>query len=138
GSVDLARIGAGTERVERDLAERFRRLEVLRLDADIAGHAGEPETTLERFRQTERAVLVGTQLVAKGHDVPGVALAAVLDAEPGMATPDFRAEERTFALLTQLAGRPGRPGDPRGRVLIQAWDPASRVVELAARHAVEP
>jgi primosomal protein N' (replication factor Y) len=55
-----------------------------------------------------------------------------------MATPDFRAEERTFALLTQLAGRPGRPGDPRGRVLIQAWDPGSRVVELAARHAVEP
>ena len=61
----------------------------------------------------------------------------MLDAETGLAMPDFRAEERTFALLTQLAGRPGRPGDPRGRVLIQAWEPSSRVVELAARHDVE-
>jgi primosomal protein N' (replication factor Y) len=60
----------------------------------------------------------------------------VLDAETGLAMPDFRAEERTFALLTQLAGRPGRPGDPQGRVLIQAWEPSARVVELAARHDV--
>src|SRR6185503_15599392 len=100
GSVDLARIGAGTERVEADLVDRFPGLEVLRLDADVA-------------------------------------VAAVLDAETGLALPDFRAEERTFSLLTQLAGRPGRPGDPRGRVIIQAWDPESRPVALAARHAVE-
>jgi len=123
--------------VEEELAELFPRLEVVRLDADVAAHAGEPEATLTRFREADRAVLVGTQLVAKGHDVPGVTLAAVLDAETGLAMPDFRAEERTFALLTQLAGRPGRPGDPRGRVLIQAWEPSSRVVELAARHDVE-
>jgi primosomal protein N' (replication factor Y) len=137
GSVDLARIGAGTERVEAALRERFPALAVLRLDADVASRAGEPSATLERFREQERAVLVGTQIVAKGHDVPGVALAAVLDAETGLMLPDFRAEERTFALLTQLAGRPGRPGDPRGRVLIQAWDPEARPVALAARHAVE-
>jgi primosomal protein N' (replication factor Y) len=136
GSVDLTRIGSGTRAVEDELAERYPALEILRLDADVAARAGEPEATLARFRESQRAVLVGTQLVAKGHDVPGVTLAAVLDAETGLAVPDFRAEERTFALLTQLAGRPGRPGDPRGRVLIQAWEPGSRVVELAARHAV--
>ncbi len=136
GSVDLTRIGSGTRAVEDELMELYPSLEILRLDADVAARAGEPEATLARFRELERSVLVGTQLVAKGHDVPGVTLAAVLDAETGLAMPDFRAEERTFALLTQLAGRPGRPGDPRGRVLIQAWEPSSRVVELAARHAV--
>src|SRR4029077_7187362 len=98
---------------------------------------GEPEATLRAFRRANAAVLVGTQLVAKGHDMPGVSVAAVLDADLALSIPDFRAEERTFALLTQLAGRPGRPGDPRGRVLIQAWEPGQRVVELAARHAVE-
>ena len=137
GSVDLTRIGSGTRAVEEELGELFPGLTVLRLDADVAARSDEPEATLAAFRAADRAVLVGTQLVAKGHDVPGVTLAAVLDAETGMAMPDFRAEERTFALLTQLAGRPGRPGDPQGRVLIQAWEPASRVVELAARHAVE-
>ncbi len=137
GSVDLTRIGSGTRAVEEELGDLFPGLSVLRLDADVAAQSDEPDATLAAFRAADRAVLVGTQLVAKGHDVPGVTLAAVLDAETGMAMPDFRAEERTFALLTQLAGRPGRPGDPQGRVLIQAWEPASRVVELAARHAVE-
>jgi primosomal protein N' (replication factor Y) len=137
GSVDITRIGSGTRAVEDELVDLFPGLSVLRLDADVAARSDQPEATLAAFRAADRAVLVGTQLVAKGHDVPGVTLAAVLDAETGMAMPDFRAEERTFALLTQLAGRPGRPGDPQGRVLIQAWEPASRVVELAARHAVE-
>ena len=136
GSVDLAHIGAGTTRVEDELVRRFPRLEVMRLDADVAARPGEPESTLLRFRRATAAVLVGTQLVAKGHDMPGVGLAAVLDADLALAIPDFRAEERTFALLTQLAGRPGRPGDPRGRVLIQTWSPELRPVVLAARHAV--
>jgi primosomal protein N' (replication factor Y) (superfamily II helicase) len=136
GSVDLAHIGAGTTRVEDELRERFPRVEVFRLDADVAGRAGEPEATLRRFRAATAAVLVGTQLVAKGHDMPGVGVAAVLDADLALAIPDFRAEERTFGLLTQLAGRPGRPGDPRGRVLVQTWSPELRPVVLAARHAV--
>lgn len=136
GSVDLAQVGAGTGRAEADLRARFPGLAVFRLDADVAAAAGEPERTLERFGSEPAAVLVGTQLVAKGHDVRGVELAAVLDADVALAVPDFRAEERAFALLTQLAGRPGRPGDRRGRVLIQTWDPQLRVVELAARHAV--
>jgi primosomal protein N' (replication factor Y) len=137
GSVDLTRIGAGTMGAEAELRRRFPELDVIRLDADVAAAAGEPEHTLERFRASPRAVLVGTQLVAKGHDVPGVSLAAVLEADVGLAAADFRAEERTFALLTQLAGRPGRPGDPRGRVLVQAWNPELRPIALAARHAVE-
>ena len=136
GSVDLAHIGAGTVRVEDDLRTRYPRLEVMRLDADIAARPGEPEATLRAFRGANAAVLVGTQLVAKGHDMPGVSVAAVLDADLALAIPDFRAEERTFGLLTQLAGRPGRPGDPRGRVLIQTWSPELRPVVLAARHAV--
>jgi primosomal protein N' (replication factor Y) len=136
GSVDLAHIGAGTARVEDDLRNRYPRLEIMRLDADIAARPGEPEATLRAFRRANAAVLVGTQLVAKGHDMPGVSVAAVLDADLALAIPDFRAEERTFGLLTQLAGRPGRPGDPRGRVLIQTWSPELRPVVLAARHAV--
>ncbi len=80
-------------------------------------------------------MLVGTQLVAKGHDFPSVRLAAAIDADVGLAQPDFRAEERTFSLLVQLAGRAGREGSG-GRVLVQSWEPESRVVRLAARHAV--
>jgi primosomal protein N' (replication factor Y) (superfamily II helicase) len=136
GSVDLAHIGAGTARVEDELRGRYPRLEIMRLDADIAARPGEPEATLRAFRRANAAVLVGTQLVAKGHDMPGVSVAAVLDADLALSIPDFRAEERTFGLLTQLAGRPGRPGDPRGRVLIQTWSPELRPVVLAARHAV--
>jgi primosomal protein N' (replication factor Y) len=136
GSVDLAHLGAGTTRVEDELRTRFPHVEVMRLDADVAARTGEPEATLRAFRRATAAVLVGTQLVAKGHDMPGVSLAAVLDADLALAIPDFRAEERTFGLLTQLAGRPGRPGDPRGRVLIQTWSPELRPVVLAARHAV--
>ena len=87
GSVDLAQIGAGTTRVEAELQRHFPRLEVVRLDADVAAQAGEPEATLRRFRGAEAAVLVGTQLVAKGHDVPGVKLAAVDRRRPGARRP---------------------------------------------------
>ena len=90
---------------------------------------------LQRFRDADRAVLLGTQMVAKGHHFAGVALAAVVDADTGLAMPDFRAEERTFQLLTQLAGRSGR--DAPGRVLIQTFQPDARPIALAARHDVE-
>jgi len=79
-------------------------------------------------------VLVGTQMVAKGHHFPGVSLAAVVDADTGLGLPDFRAEERTFQLLTQLAGRSGR--DAPGRVLVQTFQPDSRAIAFAARHDV--
>ena len=130
GSAELARLGAGTQRLERELAARLPHLELIRLDAD----SSDPSTALERFAAADRAVLLGTQMVAKGHHFGGVALAAVVDADAGLAFPDFRAEERTFQLLTQLAGRSGR--DAPGRVLIQTFQPDARPVELAARHDV--
>ena len=136
GAVDITRIGAGTERLESEIADRFGGLTVLRLDGDVAARVGALEEVLTTFAATDRAVLVGTQIVAKGHDFPDVRLAAVIDADLGLAMPDFRAEERSFALLAQLAGRAGREGSG-GRVILQTWDPAQRVVRLAARHAVD-
>jgi len=130
GSTDLARIGAGTQRLERELARHVPELEVIRLDADVA----DPRAPLERFAAARRAVLVGTQMVAKGHHFEGVQLAAVVDADTGLGLPDFRAEERTFQLLTQLAGRSGR--DAPGRVLVQTFQPDARAIVHAARHDV--
>ncbi len=135
GSPDLARIGAGTQRLERELAERFPELERIRLDADAVSKPGALAEALGRFAATDRAVLLGTQMVAKGHDFPGVALAAVVDADTGMALPDFRAEERTFQLVTQLAGRSGR--EAPGRVIVQTFQPDSAAIAHAARHDVE-
>ncbi|MEO9177069.1 MAG: primosomal protein N', partial [Gaiellales bacterium] len=137
GAVDIVRLGAGTERVVEAVVDACGPgVAVLRLDADASARRGALEEVLERFAREPRAVLVGTQMVAKGHDVRGVRLAAALDADQGLQFPDFRSEERTFSLLTQLAGRSGRLGD-RGRVLVQAFDPEARVVQLAAHHAVE-
>jgi len=133
-SVELARIGAGTQRLERELAAKMPELELIRLDADTASHPEELAAALQRFRDADRAVLLGTQMVAKGHHFAGVALAAVVDADTGLGLPDFRAEERTFQLLTQLAGRSGR--DAPGRVLVQTFQPDARPVALAANHDV--
>jgi primosomal protein N' (replication factor Y) (superfamily II helicase) len=135
GSPDLARLGAGTQRVEAELAARLPELERFRLDADAVAKPAALAETLARFAAADRAILVGTQMVAKGHHFAGVSLAAVIDADTGMALPDFRAEERTFQLITQLAGRSGR--DAPGRVLVQTYQPDSRPVSLAARHDVE-
>jgi primosomal protein N' (replication factor Y) len=134
GSVELARIGAGTQRLERELAKQLPRLVPIRLDADTTQKPEALADALRVFAETERAVLLGTQMVAKGHHFSGVALAAVIDADTALGVPDFRADERTFQLLTQLAGRSGR--DAPGRVLIQSFQPDSRPVELAARHDV--
>jgi primosomal protein N' (replication factor Y) len=135
GAAELARLGAGTERLDAELAERLPELERVRLDADTAGHPGKLAAALERFAACERGVLLGTQMVAKGHHFEGVALAAVVDADTALALPDFRAEERTFQLVTQLAGRSGR--DAPGRVLVQTYQPDARPIALAARHDVE-
>jgi primosomal protein N' (replication factor Y) (superfamily II helicase) len=134
GSAELARLGAGTQRLERELQAKLPELERIRLDADAVERPGAMAAALARFAAADRVVLVGTQMVAKGHHFPGVALAAVVDADTGLGLPDFRAEERTFQLLTQLAGRSGR--DAPGRVLVQTFQPDSRAIELAARHDV--
>jgi primosomal protein N' (replication factor Y) (superfamily II helicase) len=134
GSVELARIGAGTQRLETELARRVPGLERIRLDADTATKPGALREALERFASAPAAVLIGTQMVAKGHHFPGVAVAAVVDADTGLAIPDFRAEERTFQLVTQLAGRSGR--DAPGKVLVQTFQPDVTPLVFAARHDV--
>jgi primosomal protein N' (replication factor Y) (superfamily II helicase) len=133
-SPEIARIGAGTQRLERELEEKLPELERIRLDTDAIDRPGAMAAALAHFAVTDRTVLVGTQMVAKGHHFPGVALAAVVDADTGLGLPDFRAEERTFQLITQLAGRSGR--DAPGRVLVQTFQPDSRAIEMAARHDV--
>jgi primosomal protein N' (replication factor Y) len=134
GSPDLARIGAGTQKLERELARELPGLELIRLDADAVGKPEQLSALLQRFASTEGAVLLGTQMVAKGHHFAGVELAAVVDVDAGLGLPDFRAEERTFQLITQLAGRSGR--DAPGRVLVQTFQPDARPVAHAARHDV--
>jgi len=133
-SPELARIGAGTEKLEKELAAQVPELERIRLDADVVSERGAVPEALRRFAETDRSVLLGTQMVAKGHHFAGVSLAAVVDADTQLGLPDFRAEERTFALLTQLAGRSGR--DAPGRVIVQTFQPDARAVAYAARHDV--
>ena len=133
-SPELARIGAGTQRLESELQLKLPELTRIRLDADAVEKPGALAVRLAEFAAADRAALIGTQMVAKGHHFPGVGLAAVVDADTGMALPDFRAEERTFQLLTQLAGRSGR--DAPGRVLVQTFQPDARAVALAANHDV--
>jgi len=135
GSPDLARIGAGTQKLERELARELPELALIRLDADAVARPDELAAALQRFSRSEGAVLLGTQMVAKGHHFAGVELAAVVDADSGLGLPDFRAEERTFQLITQLAGRSGR--DAPGRVLVQTFQPDARPIVHAARHDVE-
>lgn len=126
----LEPIGAGTERVEETFRELFPGVAVDVLDRDTARRPGGPAAILERFGRREVQVLIGTQMVSKGHHFPGVALAAVLAADTYLGYPDFRAVERTYNLLVQLAGRAGR-GDRPGRVVIQTWHPGHYAIQAA-------
>jgi primosomal protein N' (replication factor Y) len=126
GSVSIARHGTGTERLSDELSVG---VPVFRLDGDVR----DPGAVLAAFEAASRGILVGTQMVAKGHDFPDVDLGVVVDADATLRFPDFRAEERTFALVTQLAGRAGR-GAAGGRVLVQTLAPDARSITLAAQH----
>jgi primosomal protein N' (replication factor Y) len=126
--------GLGTEKLERTLAEAFPTAEVARLDRDVAGGA-KSQRVLDRVRNREVDILVGTQMVTKGHDLPGVTLVGVVNADAALSMPDFRAAERGFQLLVQVAGRAGRR-EQRGRVLIQTRDPNHPAVVFACRHDV--
>jgi primosomal protein N' (replication factor Y) len=132
----VARHGAGTERLAHELAAVFDDgdFPVFRLDADVlgSGAAAEPGAILSDFQEASSGVLIGTQMVAKGHDFPDVSLGVVLDADATLRFPDFRAEERTFALISQLAGRAGRGS--HGRVLVQTIAPEARAIRHAAEH----
>jgi primosomal protein N' (replication factor Y) len=136
GSVSVARHGAGTERLEHELSELLDPLPVTRLDADATAAPGALAERLAAFGVAPAGVLLGTQMVAKGHDFPDVTLAVVLDADATLRFPDFRAEERTFALVAQLAGRSGR-GPRGGRVIVQALEPEARALRFAAAHDAE-
>jgi primosomal protein N' (replication factor Y) len=124
--------GAGTQRVEEALLEQFPGIRVIRMDVDTTGWKGAHDELVESFRRGEADVLLGTQMVAKGLDFPEVTLVGVISADTGMHLPDFRASERSFQLLTQVAGRSGR-GLIAGEVVIQTLLPEDPVLRNAAR-----
>ena len=127
--------GTGTEKLEETIAAAFPTARVARLDRDVAG-GKKVEEILARVRRREVDILVGTQMVTKGHDLPDVTLVGVVNADAALSIPDYRAGERAFQLLVQVAGRAGR-GDVPGRVIVQTWDPEQEAVALAARHDVD-
>jgi primosomal protein N' (replication factor Y) len=126
-------LGLGSERVEEELHQAFPRARVARLDRDTVTGKRHYETILHDFREGHYDILVGTQMIAKGHDIPNVTLVGVVSADIGLGMPDFRAAERTFQLLTQVAGRAGR-GNVPGIVLMQTINPDHYAVRLAAAH----
>ena len=129
----LEPIGAGTERVEERFAELFPEARVAVLDRDTARRPGGAAAILDRLARGDAQVLIGTQMVSKGHHFPRIALAAVLAADSYLGFPDFRAVERTYTLLTQLAGRAGR-GERAGRVVIQTFHPDHYAIQAALQH----
>jgi primosomal protein N' (replication factor Y) len=136
GSLDLGFSGFGTERIEEDLARSFPQLRVRRLDSDVVQRKGVLEETIESFRQGEIDLLLGTQMVAKGLNFPGVKLVGVILADAGLEVPDFRSAERTFALIVQVSGRAGRYVAD-GKVLIQTYRPSHEAIVLASHADVE-
>ena len=128
--------GIGAERVEEVVRAEFEGANVARLDRDIARKKGALEDTIARFRTGELNVLVGTQMVAKGLDFPDVTLVGVIAADISLSIPDFRASERTFQLLSQVAGRAGR-GERAGQVVIQTLSPEHPAVVMAQAHDYE-
>jgi len=126
----LEAIGAGTERIEEAVKERFPGAAVDVLDRDALARGGGPAAILERFQRGETQILVGTQMVSKGHHFPRVALTGILSADSYLGFPDFRAVEKTYALLTQLAGRAGR-GERPGRMVIQTFLPEHYAIRAA-------
>ena len=132
----LLELGVGTERIEAEVAETFPTARVARLDRDAASSAERLTELLASFARRELDILVGTQMVAKGHDFPGVTLVCVVMADSALTLPDFRAGERTFHLLTQVAGRAGRGKDP-GRVLVQSYNPEAAPIARMLRGEFE-
>ncbi len=136
GEPQLTFTGIGTEQVERRVAELFPAARVLRMDVDTTGSKGAHGRLLETVRRREVDILLGTQMIAKGLDFPGVTLVGVINADVGLNLPDFRAAERTFQLLAQVAGRAGRGSEP-GEVLVQTARPHHPALRAALRHDYE-
>ena len=133
GNVDLKPLGRGTQRLEETLQERFPAARVVRIDRDSARRRADLVRTLEGIRRGEGDILVGTQLLAKGHDFPGLTLVGVVNADTALLSTDYRAAERLFAVLEQVAGRAGRRERP-GEVLIQTRYPGHPLFQSLARH----
>lgn len=128
----LELVGAGTQRAEEELQEAFPGVEILRMDTDTVSAAQSHDRLLTRFRERRIPILLGTQMVAKGLDFEHVTLVGVLDADQGLYVDDYRANERTFSLLTQVIGRSGR-GSRKGRAVLQTWTPEHEIITLAAQ-----
>ncbi|OZC03484.1 replication restart helicase PriA [Rubricoccus marinus] len=133
GADDLKLLGSGTQRVEEEIAEVFPEARLLRMDMDTTSRKGAHQKILDRFGRGEADILLGTQMVAKGLDFPRVTLVGVVNADTGMLLPDFRASERTFQLLAQVAGRAGRHDLP-GEVLLQTRNPEHPAIQHALNH----
>jgi primosomal protein N' (replication factor Y) len=131
GSEHLHFLGTGSEKVEDELHRQFPSARIARMDRDTVTGKRAYETILHEFRDGRYDILVGTQMIAKGHDIPNVTLVGVVSADVGLGMPDFRAAERTFQLLTQVAGRAGR-GELRGTVLIQTINPEHYAIRYAS------
>lgn len=136
GSKYIGGMRAGTEQVESALAARFPGVRTLRMDTDTTRKKGDYERILKSFSEHRADILIGTQMIVKGHDFPDVTLVGILAADLSLHISDFRAGERTFELLTQAAGRAGRARDD-GLVLIQTYDPENPAVKLAATQDYE-
>ncbi len=132
-SPSIRYFGLGTEKVEDTIARHFPSARLLRWDRDTAKHRRAHEQLLDRFANREADILVGTQMIAKGLDLPGVTLVGVISADIALMLPDFSASERAFTLLTQVAGRAGR-GEEAGRVIIQTFNPQHFCIDAASRH----
>jgi primosomal protein N' (replication factor Y) len=128
----LEHAGFGTEKVEQHLREQFPDARIGRVDRDAVRRKGALASVLSRFAAGELDVLVGTQMIAKGHDFPRVTLVGVISADVGLGLADFRAGERTFQLLTQVAGRAGR-GERTGEAIVQTLYPEHYSIQLACR-----
>lgn len=136
GSKYLSHSGFGTERIANEVAKLFPSARVLRLDSDVGEVRNNIQKTLEAFSRQEADILVGTQMIAKGHDFPNVTLVGVVLADIGLSMPSFRSTERAFELITQAVGRSGR-ANKVGQALIQTYNPTHYAIQLAARQDYE-
>ncbi len=136
GSLDVGYSGFGTQMIEETVSSSFPELRIRRIDADSVRRRGALERVLNEFRSGEIDLLLGTQMVAKGLNFPGVKLVGIVNADTGLNLPDFRAQERAFSLIVQVSGRAGRFA-PDGEVIIQTFKPRSPAIELAARADVD-
>ncbi len=133
GLPGLRFLGTGTQRLEEEVKIKFPDARMLRMDSDSMKGPGSHDRALESFREGKVNLLLGTQMIAKGLDFPNVTLVGVIDADSQLHQPELRARERTFQLISQVAGRTGR-GDREGRVLVQTMSPDEPVIQFAARH----